>query len=94
VVNLANVFSRITNDNYKSATHRVINKSGLERYSIPFFFTGNPDYVCDCLPLFRKKGEPIKYPPSTVQEVVDTAVRAAVERAKQYNAGGQRDPAQ
>ncbi|KAF4222149.1 hypothetical protein CNMCM8980_008569 [Aspergillus fumigatiaffinis] len=86
IVNLANVFARLTNENYKSTLHRVINKSGLERYSIPFFFTGNPDYVFECLSRFRKEGEPVKYPPATVHEVVGESVRATVERAKRYNA--------
>ncbi|KAF9889870.1 hypothetical protein FE257_006960 [Aspergillus nanangensis] len=85
VVNLGNLFSRMTNENYKSALHRVINKSGLERYSIPFFFTGNPDYVCQCLSRFEKEGEPAKYPPATVQDVVRAAVKGTVDRARRYN---------
>ncbi|KAF4273875.1 hypothetical protein CNMCM8812_006784 [Aspergillus fumigatus] len=86
IVNLANVFARMTNGHYKSALHRVVNKSGLERYSIPFFFTGNPDYVCECLSRFRKEGEPVRHPPATVHEVVAEAVRGTVERANRYNA--------
>ncbi|OKO93968.1 Sexual differentiation process protein isp7 [Penicillium subrubescens] len=45
VVNLGDLFLRMANDKYKSNIHRVINKSGQEKYSIPFFFSGNPDYL-------------------------------------------------
>ncbi|KAL4923884.1 Fe(2+)/2-oxoglutarate-dependent oxygenase encD [Aspergillus undulatus] len=86
VVNLGNTFSKLTNENYKSALHRVINKSGRERYSIPFFFTGNPDYVCEYLPAFRGLDEPVRYPPATVHEVVGAALRGTVQRAKEYHA--------
>jgi len=50
VVNLGSVMMRWSNDTYVSNLHRVINKSGRERYSIPVFYSGNRDFVIDCLP--------------------------------------------
>lgn len=41
VVNLGNLMQRWTNEKFKSNVHRVINKSGKERYSIPVFVSGN-----------------------------------------------------
>ncbi|KAE8153019.1 hypothetical protein BDV25DRAFT_169567 [Aspergillus avenaceus] len=84
VVNLGNLFMRMANDKYKSNTHRVINKSGRERYSIPFFFSGNPDYLCECLPNCREPGEPAKYPPITVQNMVTSAYKESYGRAEMY----------
>lgn len=68
VVNLGNLMMRWTNDRYLSNLHRVINKSGQERYSVPFFFTGNPNYTIKCLPGCSDSTEGAKYPPITVHE--------------------------
>ncbi|KAG0152976.1 hypothetical protein PDIDSM_1935 [Penicillium digitatum] len=84
VVNLGNLFMRMANDKYKSNTHRVINKSGRERYSIPFFFSGNPDYVCECLPNCREEGEPAKYSPITVQDMVTASYKESYGRAEAF----------
>ncbi|KAE8440839.1 hypothetical protein EG329_006401 [Mollisiaceae sp. DMI_Dod_QoI] len=50
VVNLGNLMMRWTNHKYTSNLHRVMNFSERDRYSIPYFFTGNPNFTFDCIP--------------------------------------------
>lgn len=68
VVNTGNLMMCWTNDRYVSNLHRVINKTGAERYSVPFFFDGNPDFLVRCLPNCIKEGGVAKHPPLTVSE--------------------------
>ena len=67
VVNLGDLIARWTNDRFRSTVHRVVNASGRERYSVPFFFSGNPDQVVECLPSCLESGEAPKYPRTTVE---------------------------
>jgi isopenicillin N synthase-like dioxygenase len=73
-----------SNDKYVSNLHRVINKSGKERYSVPFFYSGNPDYKIDCLPNCREEGAPARYPPITVMECVGQSYRESYGKATAF----------
>lgn len=55
VVNVGDMLHRMTNGLLKSTPHRVINHSGLERYSCPFFY--DPNVNLDVMPL-KGTGEP------------------------------------
>lgn len=66
VVNIGEMLQRWTNDGYVATDHRVINRSGAERYSIPLFFATNPDTV-----LRSWSGEQTYAPISAGQYLVD-----------------------
>jgi isopenicillin N synthase-like dioxygenase len=63
VVNLGDLFPRWTNDLFRSNPHRVINRTGRERFSIATFI--NPSYgeMVECLPTCCGPDNPPKYPP-------------------------------
>jgi isopenicillin N synthase-like dioxygenase len=63
VINIGDMLERWSNHLFVSTPHRVMNRSGQERYSIPVFY--DPDYeaVISCLPNCASSEHPAKYPP-------------------------------
>ncbi len=65
VCNIGDCLMRWTNDIYVSNAHRVVNRSGRERFSIAYFGDPNQDALIACLPSCLAPGEQPKYAPIT-----------------------------
>lgn len=63
VVNIGDLFQRWTNDRYISNFHRVTNRTGRERYSIPMFYNLDYDAPVTCLPTCSSDENPPRYEP-------------------------------
>lgn len=92
MINLGNLMSRWTNEKYKSNIYRVINKSGRERYSIPLFVSGNPDYIVDCIFFVTANFVLIVsiFDKSVLHTFICLTFRSQYERASPYSFGVQR----
>ena len=65
VVNSGDILRRWTNDRFLSTPHRVVNRSGAERYAIPFFFDPNTEAEIACLASCQSADNPPRHPPVT-----------------------------
>lgn len=63
VMNVGDILARWSNDVFVSTPHRVINRSGKERYSQPFFFDPSMDSLIEALPSCVTPERPAKYDP-------------------------------
>ncbi|GAA6029824.1 hypothetical protein JCM8097_001065 [Rhodosporidiobolus ruineniae] len=70
VCNIGDMLARWTNDRFVSTTHRVVNKTGERRFSMPVFFGPNYSTVIETFPQFLAPGEKSKYEPITAGEYV------------------------
>ena len=75
VVNVGDMLERLTNNQLKSTTHRVVNppreKWDTPRFSIPFFLHPRNEMKLDCLPSCIKEGENAQYPPITAEDFLN-----------------------
>lgn len=58
VLNSGYILNRLSNDQFISTPHRVINSSGKERFSIPYFYHPDLDAVIEPLDIFCRHEEP------------------------------------
>ena len=63
VINIGDMMQRLTNDVYLANIHRVINTTGLERYSMPFFYDVDFDTVFEPLENCITPENPPRYDP-------------------------------
>jgi isopenicillin N synthase-like dioxygenase len=68
LVNGGDMLRRWTNDRFLATPHRASNRSGQERYAIPFFVDCNIDWPMECLPTCMSATRPAKYPRFTYAE--------------------------
>tara|TARA_B100000073_G_C23705907_1_gene562283 strand:- start:527 stop:1459 length:933 start_codon:yes stop_codon:yes gene_type:complete len=78
VVNVGDMLSRYTNGLLRSTPHRVINKSGKERFSCPFFFDPHTNAIVQPL---KGTGKP-KFSPINFGEFLREELEASYEKHK------------
>ena len=68
LVNGGDLLRRWTNERFLATPHRVINRSGQERYAIPFFMDCDYDWPMECLPTCHDATNPPLHAPITYPE--------------------------
>ena len=63
VMNSADILHRWSNGRWLSTPHRVVNRSGEERYSAPYFFDPHPSTVVAPLPSCVDVARPARFEP-------------------------------
>ncbi|GBE85083.1 Clavaminate synthase-like protein [Sparassis latifolia] len=82
VVNLGDQLARWTNDVFKSTLHRAVNRSGVERYSIPLFFGTDYNVKLEPLPSCVSEDNPAKYEVVCAGDYVKSRLEATYAHSK------------
>ena len=74
VVNVADMLARWSNGRWTSTPHRVRNRSGRDRYSVPFFWDMDMESEIECLPTCcgpdnPPRHEPVRYADSVLERL-------------------------
>jgi len=65
LVNSGQMLNRWSNGRFRATPHRVINRSGGDRYAIPFFFDCAIEHEMTCLPTCTDADHPPRFEPTT-----------------------------
>jgi isopenicillin N synthase-like dioxygenase len=87
LVNGGMMLRRWTNERFLATPHRVTNRSGQERYAIPFFMDCSYDAVMAPIPTCVDAEHPAKHPPFTYLEFMSEYSGANYSRPEQAAAG-------
>ena len=63
IINIGDLIQKLTNNRYLANLHRVVNTSGRERYSIPFFIDADYDAIFGPLESCVTDDNPARYSP-------------------------------
>ena len=58
---MGDLVQTFTNDRFMSTLHRVVNTSGIKRYSIPFFVGPDFDAEVSVVPTCQSESNPARY---------------------------------
>jgi len=78
---VGDLLARWSNDRFRSTPHRVVNRSGHERYSMALFFDPDADTVIDPR-VALTEGETSRYEPTTCAEYILGRYQAAFKYRK------------
>ncbi|OSX57172.1 hypothetical protein POSPLADRAFT_1186096 [Postia placenta MAD-698-R-SB12] len=76
VVNLGDQFARWSNDIFKSTVHRAVNRTGIQRFSMPLFFGTDYNVKLEPLPGCVSEENPAKYEVVTAGDYVKSRLEA------------------
>ncbi|VDB91816.1 unnamed protein product [Peniophora sp. CBMAI 1063] len=82
VVNIGDQLARWTNDVFKSTRHRAVNRSGVERHSIPLFFGTDYNVLLEALPSCVSDDMPSKYEPVIAGDYVKQRLEETYAHSK------------